>query len=1135
MKIQKLTIHNIASIEDAVIDFDSKPLSDCDVFLITGKTGAGKSTILDAICLALYGTTPRLANTQMEGSSADQGDEFKVDNPARLLRQGAGRGCVKLEFKGTDGIDYEAEWSITRARGKANGRIQKKKKGDWVLRNLDSGAIYEGDKEVSTEIATAVGLSFSQFCRTTMLAQGDFTRFLNSKDNEKAEILEKITGADIYTKIGAKVFEITKRKESACKEAEEKIRDVKILSEEEKAQKLSEKEENVKMIAAARSRRDECRAKMDWLTREAELKGRIETDSKSVVDKEASVRTDEYAREEKLIISYRSTEEVRRNLDGQIREEKTAADAMSKISGLSERYLAVKEGLIFINDEERRVLDEKAAVDKELEKEAHLVPVLEKEQTINGHLNVIESGRTYIRESESDISRREKELVDVVMPMLENALKVEEDAANKRSAAENSLKEAEKALADADVDEVRREIADLNGRKSDVRLAQERLSHLGQMMERRAEDEALIAGKEKAFAEMILEREPLGKKVEDLRIKAESAKQVYEQQSLTLKDVVKSIRNDLKVGDYCPVCMRRIESALPTDLDLAGRLAPLREAAEEAGNLYETTKCGYDSLVAGITAESGRLKELKSAFDNDRSVDLMRQAAREAVAKCGLETVDADTKSALEAKSKEICSRLSELEEKEKACGHLERKVKESRKACSSARDEAERAVNARVETEKNVQMKKSDIQRIDALVRDRNESVLAAVKAVGDILAGSGWGESWLRDIGIFKKELGEAVRLRGERLEKSGKLDKAAGELKARIDIVAGTVAEIENMMPEWKRLQAVEGRNIPGLSKEAENVKGELMVEMHRLEQARKNATAEAGIVDAFLADHSEYDRAVLKALSEYSAATISDYERRHKEAKDALTAARVTLEADLRFESEHQTKKPSFTEEDTVEALSSGIKDNDELVMSSTRAVALLEEVLRQDEENRGKVGKLREAADRLRDDYVKWSSLNNLIGDSAGKNFRKIAQSYVLGSLVKAANLYMKDLTDRYVLKVVPGTFVIEVEDAYQGYVSRPASTISGGESFLVSLSLALALSDIGDGLAVGTLFIDEGFGTLSGEPLQNAVNTLKTLRMKSGRQVGIISHIEELQEKIPVRIEVNQNERTATSTVTVVS
>ena len=264
-------------------------------------------------------------------------------------------------------------------------------------------------------------------------------------------------------------------------------------------------------------------------------------------------------------------------------------------------------------------------------------------------------------------------------------------------------------------------------------------------------------------------------------------------------------------------------------------------------------------------------------------------------------------------------------------------------------------------------------------------------------------------------------------------------------------------------------------------------------------------------------------------------ISEIERRHREASEKLAAAKVALETDRRNESEHQLNTPLLADDDTVDSLETLYKSNDEAMSRATTEAALLAEALRQDEENREKAGKLREAADRLREEYVKWNTLNNLIGDSAGKNFRKIAQSYVLDSLVKAANIYMKDLTDRYVLKVVPGTFVIEVEDAYQGYVSRPASTISGGESFLVSLSLALALSDIGDGLSVGTLFIDEGFGTLSGEPLQNAVNTLKTLRMKSGRQVGIISHIEELQEKIPVRIEVNQNERTATSTVTVVS
>ncbi len=126
---------------------------------------------------------------------------------------------------------------------------------------------------------------------------------------------------------------------------------------------------------------------------------------------------------------------------------------------------------------------------------------------------------------------------------------------------------------------------------------------------------------------------------------------------------------------------------------------------------------------------------------------------------------------------------------------------------------------------------------------------------------------------------------------------------------------------------------------------------------------------------------------------------------------------------------------------------------------------------------------------------------------------------------------MHGLSDRYTLKVVPGTFVIMLEDAYQGYTSRSAATISGGESFLVSLSLALALSDIGGRLAVDTLFIDEGFGTLSGEPLRKAVDTLRSLHAASGRHVGIISHVEELRERIPVQIRLSRSSDSSSSII----
>ena len=121
------------------------------------------------------------------------------------------------------------------------------------------------------------------------------------------------------------------------------------------------------------------------------------------------------------------------------------------------------------------------------------------------------------------------------------------------------------------------------------------------------------------------------------------------------------------------------------------------------------------------------------------------------------------------------------------------------------------------------------------------------------------------------------------------------------------------------------------------------------------------------------------------------------------------------------------------------------------------------------------------------------------------------------------------------MQAVPGQdLIILVEDAYQGGVKRPASTISGGESFLVSLALALALSEIGQSLKVETLFIDEGFGTLSGIPLLNAINTLESLHASNHRQVCAISHREEVKARIPVQIQVNQNLQSSSSTIDVV-
>ena len=312
MKLQKLTIHNIASIEDAVIDFEEQPLSDSEVFLITGQTGSGKSTILDAICLALYADTPRLKNTNMEGESQDNEGTLKIKDPRQLLRRDAGEGWVRLTFIGNNGVHYQAEWKVLRAYGKVTGNMQKKQ---WTLQVLSDGLQLTKDIEIKQEIAKAIELDFSQFCRTTLLAQGDFTRFLNSTDDEKASILEKLTGMDVYAKIGQQVYKETGKKEKAWQDAQTRTNGIITLDDEqlvEKKDRLTQLEKDSKEISNVKKQAEN---KKQWLNTEVNLGAKVENVLKEYNEIKESVETEEFKNQEKTVQEWETTIDARRYLN----------------------------------------------------------------------------------------------------------------------------------------------------------------------------------------------------------------------------------------------------------------------------------------------------------------------------------------------------------------------------------------------------------------------------------------------------------------------------------------------------------------------------------------------------------------------------------------------------------------------------------------------------------------------------------------------------------------------------------------------------------------------------------------------------------------------------------------------------
>ena len=263
MKLKQLTLHNIASIEDATVDFEAAPLVDSEVFLISGKTGSGKSTLLDAICLALYDDTPRMRNLKMEGRFDEVKDSLSIKDPRQLMRQHTGEAYVKLSFEGSDGVTYEAQWSVARARKRENAKLQDRQ---WSLLNVRTGQLLTRVQEVKAAIQRAVGLDFGQFCRTTLLAQGEFTRFLNSNDNEKAIILEKITGMEAYARIGRKIYEITRQKEVDYQLKRQEIEAVQLFSEAEIAdyqEQLRQLDSSIEQLQTAKA---VTLRKRDWLT-----------------------------------------------------------------------------------------------------------------------------------------------------------------------------------------------------------------------------------------------------------------------------------------------------------------------------------------------------------------------------------------------------------------------------------------------------------------------------------------------------------------------------------------------------------------------------------------------------------------------------------------------------------------------------------------------------------------------------------------------------------------------------------------------------------------------------------------------------------------------------------------------------
>ena len=359
MKLKRLTIDNIASIEHAVIDFDAAPLADEHLFLITGETGSGKSTIIDCLCLALYGNTPRLNGVKKaEYESIGSQEIIKTSDAKQLLRRGAVSGDVTLTFDNNDGVPYIATWHIQRKHKKADNKIMSPERKLMTEDGVTPPVFLRNKTDIDAHVIELTGLDMNEFFRTVVLAQGKFAEFLNSDENEKAALLEKMTGTEVYAQVGTKIYEVCRDKENKRNLLLDAVKNIVLLSDEEKAAIGDQVNELLKQQGLAAQQRDQAKKMTDWLDEKAQNEKKLFDKQQELAQQQELSQRPEYLERQQLVIDWEDTIEPRRESRDLLQATKQITELQALKPAMQEEYDDLCAALRATIDNTRRMREQ---------------------------------------------------------------------------------------------------------------------------------------------------------------------------------------------------------------------------------------------------------------------------------------------------------------------------------------------------------------------------------------------------------------------------------------------------------------------------------------------------------------------------------------------------------------------------------------------------------------------------------------------------------------------------------------------------------------------------------------------------------------------------------------------------------